>query len=702
MRRAPMVSTVAVCFAIGCALAVRGMAADPPILFGPHVNNVSTTSARIVWVAPAGSAPGRARLAGGGVEFGAVSFTSPITGREEVLQTVPLEGLKPGTRYDYRLDVGRATTTGSFTTSPEGAQPFRFVAYGDTRTRPDSHKSVADAIAAEDPALVVCTGDMVSNGDVWDQWQQQFFDPAQAYLSKSAIWPARGNHEQSAVFLKDLFDLPHEEFVYSFDYANAHFAVLDNYTEDSAAMLQWLDRDLARSDAEWKFVMYHVPTFNVGGHGSKWGRDDFLPVIEKHGVDFVLTGHSHIYERFLPIGPPGKKPVNHIVTGGGGAPSYDATPSPILAGGIGMAGLHYCVFDIDGNRCTLTVKLPDGTVIDELELVKTDGMYQDEVMALAVTTEAAAETAFVLADMQADFPEIPEAGGTVQVTVKTRGFPDGSVLTFGPAERHEGWRVVEQKLTSQDEEITFEATAPPELEVSVDGFQTPLRVAVTVPIQGRDVSFDNLEVGLSEDTLRRVLPAPAPVDVVRAPNTITIDGSPADWAAVRATPLPYHDGKTGSIKFCWTEDGLYGLVTVADDAIAVNAKEPWRADSFELFVDKAFTRNSRKGRQDDQYMLSPNPDAGPGDALVAMAWPSQNRTSELKCAWRPTDGGYVLEYLVAASLLAPAGMEAGTVMGLNFGLNNDGATVEHFYCNKSENEAWGRPILWGAVRLSGE
>ena len=158
-------------------------------------------------------------------------------------------------------------------------------------------------------------------------------------------------------------------------------------------MLQWLQQDLAENDAEWTFVFYHEPTFNIGGHGSTWGQEDVLPILEQHGVDFVIAGHSHLYERLLPIGPPGKKPIIHVVTAGGGAPLHSPVASPILVGGIGTAEHHFCLFDVASGRCEMTVKRPDGSILDHLLLVKENGAYQEDIMSAAVGTREAQEVA---------------------------------------------------------------------------------------------------------------------------------------------------------------------------------------------------------------------------------------------------------------------------------------------------------------------
>jgi len=152
--------------AVGCSAATRpaDAAEAQPVAFlmGPYVNSVDGSTARVVWVTDAETPAGTVRLAGGSKGRLFRAEVQPIEGRQELLHVAALEGLLPGTRYDYAVEQGSARAEGSFRTAPSGEGPFRFVVYGDTRSRPESHNEVARAIAAEDPDFVVHTGDLVS------------------------------------------------------------------------------------------------------------------------------------------------------------------------------------------------------------------------------------------------------------------------------------------------------------------------------------------------------------------------------------------------------------------------------------------------------------------------------------------------------------------------------------------------------------
>ncbi|HWQ90712.1 MAG TPA: metallophosphoesterase, partial [Clostridia bacterium] len=139
----------------------------------------------------------------------------------------------------------------------------------------------------------------------------------------ATLWPAIGNHDvrsadpatQSGVYF-DLFNLPTQgqcggvmsgtEAYYSFDYANAHFICLDSEDGGSKAgqaMLTWLKRDLEANTQLWTIAFWHHPPYSKGTHDSdleppmQQMRELALPLLEAAGVDLVLAGHSHNYER---------------------------------------------------------------------------------------------------------------------------------------------------------------------------------------------------------------------------------------------------------------------------------------------------------------------------------------------------------------------------------------------------------------------
>src|SRR6185503_12615065 len=135
-------------------------------------------------------------------------------------------------------------------------------------------------------------------------------------------WSTIGNHETYTPLANgrfpflDIFTQPVNgeaggvpsgtERYYSFDYANIHFVCLDSMTSDRRAtgpMCNWLRADLAATTQEWLIAFFHHPPYSKGSHDSDADiesiemRQNVLPILEGEGVDLVLCGHSHSYER---------------------------------------------------------------------------------------------------------------------------------------------------------------------------------------------------------------------------------------------------------------------------------------------------------------------------------------------------------------------------------------------------------------------
>jgi hypothetical protein len=161
-----------------------------------------------------------------------------------------------------------------------------------------------------------------------EQFQQAIFENMYDELLRNTVmWPTPGNHDlrsadshtQSGPYY-DIFSLPVNgdcggiptgtEAYYSFDYGNVHFISMDTEgtsLEPGSPMIDWLERDLEANSLQWTIVSFHHPPYSMGTHNSDmhWDsggrmtkiRENILPILDAHGVDLVLGGHSHVYER---------------------------------------------------------------------------------------------------------------------------------------------------------------------------------------------------------------------------------------------------------------------------------------------------------------------------------------------------------------------------------------------------------------------
>ena len=246
---------------------------------------------------------------------------------------VRLTGLAAATPYFYDIGSTAAVIASgadfAFTTPPPaGSQgAIRIWVVGDSGTANGNADAVRDAFVAFNGAQHVdawlMLGDNAYNSGTDLEYQAAVFDMYPELLRKMLLWSTIGNHEtnqsQSTSLLfpyLDIFSLPTAgegggvpsgtEKYYGFDYGPVHFICLDAMTSSrstTGAMAQWLRADLEATTQKWIVAFWHHPPYTKGSHDSDTEsqliqmRERFVPILEAGGVDLVLCGHSHQYER---------------------------------------------------------------------------------------------------------------------------------------------------------------------------------------------------------------------------------------------------------------------------------------------------------------------------------------------------------------------------------------------------------------------
>lgn len=314
----------------------------------------------------------------GTVRYGEDSSLSNTQSETEAvtLHEIRLTGLQPATRYPYQVTYGEVSLPpATFTTAPAPGTPtWRMVAYGDNRTHPEVHEKIARQILQLNPSMIIHSGDLVTQGAKYEQWKEQYFDPMRGLAENIAVFPSLGNHEQNSQHYYDYMSLPDEngESFYSFDYGNAHFLALNSNAGEApfdldSAQTQWIIRDLeAHKDAQWKIVFFHHPLFRChptrGIEPQRWVWQE---VFEAHGVDLVVNGHDHYYQRTYAIGNYQGKPsrgLYHLISGGGGAPNYPIVPKVHAASRRSVH--HFTVMDFLDDRIIGRAIDAEGNVFD--------------------------------------------------------------------------------------------------------------------------------------------------------------------------------------------------------------------------------------------------------------------------------------------------------------------------------------------------
>jgi hypothetical protein len=209
--------------------------------------------------------------------------------------------------------------------------PIRIWVVGDPGTRRPAQYHVRDSFLKYNGDRRVdvwlLLGDNAYTAGTDIEYQGGIFQAYADQLRNWVLWPSLGNHDagtansatQSGVYY-DIFTLPTlgqaggtmsgTEAYYSFDHGNVHFIAIDSANSElstNGVMYQWLKKDLAANKQDWCIAFCHHPPYTKGSHDSDRERDSggimqdmrsvITPLLEEGGVDVLLTGHSHAYER---------------------------------------------------------------------------------------------------------------------------------------------------------------------------------------------------------------------------------------------------------------------------------------------------------------------------------------------------------------------------------------------------------------------
>jgi ABC-type transporter MlaC component len=163
---------------------------------------------------------------------------------------------------------------------------------------------------------------------------------------KARTRPAAGNHEYLTPGASGYFEYfgaaagdPSRGY-YSYDLGSWHIVVLNSNCaevggcERGSPQERWLRADLAAHPRTCTLAYWHHPRFSSGPNGGEPGVGALWQALYEHGVDVVLAGHDHSYERFAPQTPSGEadlaRGLRQFVVGTGGAPLYKF-PGPAIA-----------------------------------------------------------------------------------------------------------------------------------------------------------------------------------------------------------------------------------------------------------------------------------------------------------------------------------------------------------------------------------
>jgi 3',5'-cyclic AMP phosphodiesterase CpdA len=216
-----------------------------------------------------------------------------------------------------------------------GVHPLRFAVIGDNGTGAEPQYDVARqmvrAHAAWPYEFVVMMGDNMYGSQKPRDFVDKFEIPYGPLLRMGIpFYAALGNHDRPDNRNYAHFNMGGQRH-YAFVKGAVRFFVLDTNFLDPA-QLEWFEGALRAAGDGWKIVVFHHPLYSDGDrHGPNVSLRVLLePLLVTHGVDVVMSGHEHIYERIKP-----QKGIVHFIVGSSGQLRKGGmTPSAQTAAGF--------------------------------------------------------------------------------------------------------------------------------------------------------------------------------------------------------------------------------------------------------------------------------------------------------------------------------------------------------------------------------
>jgi predicted MPP superfamily phosphohydrolase len=215
--------------------------------------------------------------------------------------------------------------------------------------------------------FVLMMGDNLYGGESAKDFQTKFSDVYRPLLDNNVkFYAALGNHDLPIQVNYEYFNMNGKEY-YRFKKGNIAFYAL-NSTYMDKKQVQWIEDELAKDTSDWKIAFFHHPPYSSAAkHGSdKELREVLEPIFVKYGVNVVLTGHDHVYERIKP-----QKGIYYFVSGAGGKlRSGDVKNSSPLTEKAFDRDMHFMLWEAVGNELYFQAISRTGETVDSGVIVR--------------------------------------------------------------------------------------------------------------------------------------------------------------------------------------------------------------------------------------------------------------------------------------------------------------------------------------------
>lgn len=448
---------------------VGNVAGGPPTLSrGPYLQKGSQTAITVRW-RTSNACYGRLEV---GPSFGTYTTASSDETCPTTEHIVTVTGLSPDTKYFYRISsttgtVFEAGINNFFTTVPPATttRKIRIAAFGDcgrgnSAYQDDNltnYRNYLTANGIDAPDAWILLGDNAYNSGTDAEYTSNFFGIyGNNILKNHKLYPSPGNHDYGnnsankasrSMPYHNNFSVPQngesggvasgKQNFYSYDIGNIHFLSLDAYgteadatdigTSGTSSLKTWLAADLAANTKKWTIAYWHHPPYTKTSHNSDSESDliairqNFITYLESRGVDLIINGHSHGYERgYLLKNFTGSwtsfTPGTHAVSMSSATYTsnttcpymYSSTPANhgtvyVVAGSTGASGITHTgfaanafpfsvndggifYFEVEDNRLDAKMLRRNGTIFDQFTIMKDVAPINNYNYTVAVNT----------------------------------------------------------------------------------------------------------------------------------------------------------------------------------------------------------------------------------------------------------------------------------------------------------------------------
>jgi len=228
-----------------------------------------------------------------------------------------------------------------------GEENFNFAAAGDFGCSTNT-KNTVENMQSKEPEIVLALGDLSyhSTADCWFDMMSPIKDKLMITLGHHDVEDGQAKMDQ---YLNS-FGL--EKPFYSYEYNKVHFLVMSaksvyyKGSEQYNFILEDLKKASENKDVNWIVVSSYGPPYTSPSEHTAFKeiRDVYHPIFEKYGVDLVLSGHNHNYQRTHPITYNPNDSSEPVVTNDRST-EYDSQKDGIVFAIVGTGGVNFYSFD---------------------------------------------------------------------------------------------------------------------------------------------------------------------------------------------------------------------------------------------------------------------------------------------------------------------------------------------------------------------